>query len=89
MDTTWTVFMMQSGQVHLTQRKMIRNGIGPQRVGSYDFVIEAEAAKLMMELQTYEGDPNLTIRQYVPFSFSISSAFSYQHWNEMICVDCH
>lgn len=71
MDMSWAVIMLQPGQTHLTQRKMIRRGIGPQRVESYDTSIEAEIGKLMVDLASHQGDPNLTVRQYVRVSFTI------------------
>lgn len=54
---------MEPSISHSNQRKMIRRGIGPQRIKSYDPSIESEVAKLMTVLEMVQGDPNLTLRE--------------------------
>lgn len=63
MKTAWATSFIQPGHRHSQQRKMIRRGIGPQRVGSYDSSIETEVAKLMVELEMLEGSPVSTVNR--------------------------
>jgi cytochrome P450 len=49
MSFKWSTAFIQPGPSHSNQRKMLRRGIGPQSVGSYDPSIEVEVAKLMEE----------------------------------------
>jgi cytochrome P450 len=58
----WGTPFLQPGPHHSNQRKMLRRGIGPQRVGSYDPIIESEIAKLMTELERFQGNPNLNLQ---------------------------
>ncbi|KIM28300.1 hypothetical protein M408DRAFT_329411 [Serendipita vermifera MAFF 305830] len=58
MGTQWSTAAIQPGLHHSTQRKMLRRGIGPQRVGSHDHIIEKNVAKLMLTLQKSQGDPH-------------------------------
>jgi hypothetical protein len=44
---------------------MLRKSIGPQRVASYNNLIEAEVAKLMLTLQNLKGSPVRAIQKYV------------------------
>lgn len=57
MGIQWSTVVIQPGPHHSNQRKMLRRGIGPQRVGSHDSIIEKNASKLMIELQKFKGDP--------------------------------
>ncbi|KIM28323.1 hypothetical protein M408DRAFT_329427 [Serendipita vermifera MAFF 305830] len=58
MGNQWSAAFIQPGPHHSNQRKMLRRGIGPQRVGSHTPIIEKNATRLMMALQSFEGDPH-------------------------------
>jgi hypothetical protein len=61
----WSTAFIQPGIHHSNQRKMLRRGIGPQRIGSYDSAIESGVAKFMVELQKFQGNPNPALLRYV------------------------
>jgi cytochrome P450 len=65
MKVGWSTAFIQPGTSHSNQRKMLRRGIGPQRIGSYDPTMEFEIARFMPELEAFEGNPYLIIQQYV------------------------
>ncbi|KIM28312.1 hypothetical protein M408DRAFT_329418 [Serendipita vermifera MAFF 305830] len=65
MRIKWLTSLIQPGLHHSNQRKMLRRGIGPQRVGSHDSIIESNASKLMITLQNFNGDPRSLILQAV------------------------
>jgi cytochrome P450 len=65
MGWKWLTTLLQPGPNHLSQRKMLRRAIGPQRVGSHDPLIESDVAKLMNVLSTFQGNPSDTVQQYV------------------------
>ncbi|KIM28311.1 hypothetical protein M408DRAFT_329417 [Serendipita vermifera MAFF 305830] len=58
MGFQWDLAFIQPGPNHSNQRKMLRRGIGPQRVGSHDQTIEKNVTKLMMSLSSSQGDPH-------------------------------
>jgi len=58
MALEWVLVFNQPGPHLSQQRKMLRRSIGPQRVGSHDEKIEQNATRLMLELKTFEGNPN-------------------------------
>jgi cytochrome P450 len=58
MGWQWSVGFMQPGPRHSNQRKMLRRGIGPQAIGSYNPLIEKTATNLMLSLQDFEGNPH-------------------------------
>jgi cytochrome P450 len=65
----WALAHIQPGP-HLTeQRKMLRRGIGPQRVGSHDEKIEKHTARLMVALNNFKGSPHELIRRSVLIFF--------------------
>ncbi|PVF97330.1 cytochrome P450 [Serendipita vermifera] len=78
----WSTAFIQPGPSHSNQRKMLRRGIGPQRVGSYDPTIESEVAKFMQELVSFEGHPYLTVQLLIG---RMVSKFTYGEkiWDEM------
>ncbi|KIM28320.1 hypothetical protein M408DRAFT_23723 [Serendipita vermifera MAFF 305830] len=57
MGIQWSTVVIQPGPHHSNQRKMLRRGIGPQRVRSHDPIIEKNVAELMIKLQTFQGNP--------------------------------
>jgi hypothetical protein len=64
MGWDWALSFLQPTAHHSNQRKMLRRGIGPQRITSHDNLIESEAAKLATELEKFEGNPTLAIQRY-------------------------
>jgi cytochrome P450 len=65
MGWDWSVGFRQADETHQTIRKMLRTGIGPQRVGSHDPLIERTAVKWLLTIQDLKGDPVKEISQYV------------------------
>ncbi|PVF93462.1 cytochrome P450 [Serendipita vermifera] len=79
----WSVLFLQSSHPsHVNQRKMLRKAMGPQRVGSHDITIESTVAKLMLELETLQGNPNHTI-QRVLGRMVIELTYGEKLWNEI------
>jgi len=66
MGLEWTLAFRQPDSHVWEQRKMLRRGIGPQRVGSHGEKIERNTTKLMLELDTFEGNPRSLISKSVP-----------------------
>ncbi|KIM28309.1 hypothetical protein M408DRAFT_23713 [Serendipita vermifera MAFF 305830] len=62
MGFQWAFTFLQPGFRHSTQRKMLRRGIGPQRVGSHDQTIEKNVTKLMISLSASQGNPRHLIK---------------------------
>jgi hypothetical protein len=57
MGWVWSVAFMEPGPTHSIQRRMLRKGIGSQRVGSYDSLIESEVIEFMPVLAGFKGSP--------------------------------
>src|SRR5271163_2181830 len=68
MGMGWVLAHIQPGPHFSEQRKMLRRGIGPQRVGSHDEIIEKHATRLMVALNNFEGSPHELIQRSV-FTF--------------------
>ena len=62
----WVLGHIQPGPHLSEQRKMLRRGIGPQRVGSHDEKIEKHATRLMVALNNFQGNPRKLIQRSVP-----------------------
>jgi hypothetical protein len=68
MGMKWALAHVQPGPYFSEQRKLLRRGIGPQRVGSHDEKIEKHATHLMVALNSFEGSPHELIqRSVLPF----------------------
>jgi hypothetical protein len=67
----WALTFSQATSQHANQRKMLRRGIGPQRIGSHNALIESEIAKFMLELETFQGDPFQAVQRYARSDLSI------------------
>jgi hypothetical protein len=66
----WVLAHLQPGPHFSEQRKMLRRGIGPQRVGSHDEKIEKNTIRLMPELGQFGGSPRSLIqRSFFTFFF--------------------
>jgi hypothetical protein len=57
MGWQWGLAFLQPGTSHTNQRKMLRRGIGPQRLGGHNPIIERITAKLMLEMREFKGNP--------------------------------
>ncbi|PVF97216.1 cytochrome P450 [Serendipita vermifera] len=75
MELPWNTSLLQPSESHSNQRKILRRGIGPQRVGNHDPLIESEVAKLI-------GNPNLTVQEAVGRMVS-KMAYGERIWKEM------
>ncbi|PVF97331.1 cytochrome P450 [Serendipita vermifera] len=82
MSFKWSTSFIQPGPSHSNQRKMLRRGIGPQRVGSYDPSIEFEVAKLMANLETFEGS-SFSIIQDTLGRLVSKLTYGEKIWDEM------
>ncbi|PVF92959.1 cytochrome P450 [Serendipita vermifera] len=65
MNLGWTTTLIQPGFHHSNQRKMMRRAIGPQRIETYNSSIELAVAELMVELETFRGNPKRSIYRTV------------------------
>ncbi|KIM28310.1 hypothetical protein M408DRAFT_308234 [Serendipita vermifera MAFF 305830] len=63
MGLHWITPLIQPGTHHSNQRKMLRRGMGPQRVASHDSKIEKNTRNLIITLQNFQGDPRHLILQ--------------------------
>jgi cytochrome P450 len=68
MGWKWRLALLDSGPSHSNQRKMLRKGIGPQRLGGHNPIIERITAKLMLELRDFKGDPPSLVMKCVDLS---------------------
>jgi hypothetical protein len=59
---------MNPGPSHSNQRKMLRKGIGPQRLVGHNPIIESATAKLMLEIRGFKGDPPPLVLKCVDLS---------------------
>ncbi|PVF92957.1 cytochrome P450 [Serendipita vermifera] len=82
MGTGWSVSLLQPGHHHTNQRKMLRRGIGPQRIGSYDSWIESSVAKLMPELENFQGNPKLMFYHTIGHMVT-KITYGEKIWDEM------
>jgi hypothetical protein len=64
----WRLAFMEPGPSHFSQKRMIRRGIGSQRLGDHTAVIEKNATKLMLELRNFKGDPHSPVLKCVDLS---------------------
>lgn len=69
MGWQWSLAFMDAVPTHANQRKMLRRGIGPQRIGSHNHIFEKVAAKLMLELHNLKGDfPSPLVLKWASFN---------------------
>lgn len=57
MDWKWGLPLRQADKNHQEMRKMLRRGIGPQRIGSHDELLEVCAKELILNFRIAKGDP--------------------------------
>lgn len=62
MGWEWSLAFMDPSHTLLEQRKMLRRGIGPQRIASHNSLIEKITAEMVVGLNTFEGDPRAPVR---------------------------
>lgn len=67
MGLQWTTTFLQPGLHHSAQRKMLRRGIGPQRVGSHNPNVERNAVEMVLSLQSFEGNPHPLVLRYIHY----------------------
>ncbi|KIM28306.1 hypothetical protein M408DRAFT_329415 [Serendipita vermifera MAFF 305830] len=65
MGIKWSTSSIQPGPLHSERRKMLRRGIGPQRVVSHDYVVEKNVNRLIVKLQSVQGDPQPVVARAV------------------------
>ncbi|PVF92956.1 cytochrome P450 [Serendipita vermifera] len=82
MTIDWSIPVLQPGAPLANQRKMLRRGIGPQRIGSYDHLVESSVAKLMAELETFQGNPKFTFLHAMG-RMVIEFTYGEQIWHEL------
>lgn len=63
MGWNWSLAFIPQGPAHQTGRKMLRRGIGPQRIGAHFPLFEAAAANLVIKLNQFQGDPEEAVKQ--------------------------
>lgn len=65
MGWEWSLPVMDPGPTLLEQRKLLRRGIGPQRIASHNPLIEKATAEMMVKLKTFEGNPAIIVKALV------------------------
>jgi hypothetical protein len=65
MGWEWNLAFMDPDPPVLEQRKLLRRGIGPQRIASHNPLIEKAAAEMMVKLKMFEGDPAIIVKESV------------------------
>lgn len=58
----WSLAFLDPGHALLEQRKMLRRGIGPQRIASHNPQIEKTTSEIIVGLKAFEGDPMVPVR---------------------------
>jgi hypothetical protein len=71
MDWGWALTIRQADKTHQEIRKMFKQGIGPQRIGSHDELLEDCTKDLMLNFATLEGSPTPMIQKCVTRDGSI------------------
>ncbi|PVF98744.1 cytochrome P450 [Serendipita vermifera] len=61
MNWGWSALFMPSDAHHSLQRKMMRRGVGSQRLAIHNELIESEVVKVLSSLKTFEGNPKLPV----------------------------
>jgi hypothetical protein len=57
MDWKWGLPLRPADKTHQEMRKMLRRGIGSQRIGSHDDLFDECAKELMLHFQVTRGEP--------------------------------
>jgi cytochrome P450 len=65
MGWEWSLAFMNPGPTLLEHRKLLRRGIGPQRISSHNPLIERATAEMMVKLKAFEGDPAIIVKVLV------------------------
>jgi hypothetical protein len=65
MGFEWSLAFMNPGHTLLEQRKLLRRGIGPQRIANHNPLIEKATAEMMVKLKAFEGDPAIIVKVLV------------------------
>ncbi|PVF97364.1 cytochrome P450 [Serendipita vermifera] len=78
----WLLSLVQPGSSHSAQRKMLRKGIGPQRVGSHDHIIDSEVGNMVAMWEGFQGTPIEAVHKYVGRLMS-RATYGDRIWNEM------
>jgi hypothetical protein len=65
MGWEWSLAFMDPCPTLLEQRKLLRRGIGPQRIASHNPLIEKGTAEMMVKLKAFEGDPVIIVKASV------------------------
>jgi cytochrome P450 len=73
----WILSFLQPGPSHTNQRKMLRRAIGSQTIESHNNIIDVTVQKFVLELSTFQGNPNNTIQRYVVHFVSIYVILRY------------
>lgn len=81
METEWNLAFIQPGAKHQFMRKMLRRGIGPQRIASHDHLIQDRVSELMVSLLKLKGAPGPTLASTLG-SIVISLTYGEEMWND-------
>jgi cytochrome P450 len=57
MSFGWLIAFLEPGPHHTERKKMVRKGLGPQRIGAHEEKVESNADKLMLTFNDFRGDP--------------------------------
>lgn len=61
----WALVIRQADSTHQLIRKMLRRGIGPQRVASHDPLVERTTNQLLVDLKGFHGNPKRLVFESV------------------------
>jgi hypothetical protein len=57
----WRLPMLQPGQIHQDQRKLLRRVIGPQELSKHQHLVASEVHALLSDLNGFSGEPSRTV----------------------------
>lgn len=57
----WRLPMLQPGQIHQDQRKLLRRVIGSQELPKHQHLVASEIRTLLSDLNSFNGEPSRTV----------------------------
>jgi hypothetical protein len=59
----WSIVLRNVDSAHLVMKRMLRRGIGPQRISSHDILFDQASNELLLTLPGMQGDPFSIVQQ--------------------------
>jgi hypothetical protein len=57
----WRLPLLQPGQIHQDQRRLLRQVIGPQELSRHQHLVDSEIHTLLSDLNGFNGEPSRTV----------------------------